>query len=295
MSHADPSEALERKRSTAGIFHRASSIYDRVGPNIFAYFGRQLVSHVTFPPHARVLDVASGRGAVLFPASEALGSQGFVTGIDLAEGMTQETIREITQRGLTNAEIRLMDAEHLDFPDETFDVVLCGFALFFFPQLERALAEFRRVLKTGGRVAVSTWGNQFDDDWDWVKELAQKYLPPATQEEQASSSSDEPDFDTPEGMHLIFESAGFTDIQTRAEVAEFKYETLEEWWESLWSHGGRGRLERIEKKGGPETLARFKNEWMEQMKMRRGSEYQQPFEVLYTLAINPSFKERKVR
>jgi len=55
--------------------------------------------------------------------------------------------REISQRGLANAQIRQMDAEHLDFPESSFEVVLCGFALFFFPQLDRALAEFGRVLK----------------------------------------------------------------------------------------------------------------------------------------------------
>lgn len=286
MSQADPSEALERKRSVAGIFHRASSTYDHAGPGFFAHFGRQLVNHAKLPPHARVLDVASGRGAVLFPASEAMGSMGFVTGIDLAEGMTRETAREITQRGLTNAEIRLMDAEHLDFPAATFDVVLCGFALFFFPQLERALAEFRRVLKPGGRIAVSTWGRKFDDEWEWVNALAQKYLPPPPQEE--SGSSDEPVFDTPEGMRMIFETAGFVDIRCLSEIAEFDYGTLENWWESLWSHGGRARLERIEKAGGPEALAQYKKEWMEQMVARKGSDLRQSFDVLYTLAVNPS-------
>ena len=288
MSQTDPSEALERKQSVAGIFHRASSTYDHVGPSFFAHFGRQLVNHAMLPPHARVLDVASGRGAVLFPASEAMGSMGFVTGIDLAEGMTRETAREITQRGLTNAEIRLMDAEHLDFPDATFDVVLCGFALFFFPQLERALAEFRRVLKPGGRIAVSTWGNRFDKGWEWMDPLVQKYLPPAPKEEQKSESSEEPVFDTPEGMMVIFETAGFVDIQVLSEIAEFDYGTLEKWWESLWSHGGRGRLERIEKAGGPEALAQFKIEWMEQMRAWKGSDLRQSFEVLYTLAVNPS-------
>lgn len=50
-----------------------------------------------------------------------------------------------------------MDAEHLDFPDATFDRVLCGFGVMFFPNQNRALGEFRRVMKPGGRVAVSTW------------------------------------------------------------------------------------------------------------------------------------------
>ncbi len=59
---------------------------------------------------------------------------------------------------MTNADVRLMDAEQLAFQDAFFDRVLCGFALFFFPDLDRALGEFYRVLKPGGYLAATTWG-----------------------------------------------------------------------------------------------------------------------------------------
>ncbi|HKZ54384.1 MAG TPA: class I SAM-dependent methyltransferase, partial [Anaerolineales bacterium] len=107
---------------------------------------------------ASVLDIASGRGASLFPAAERVGPTGRAIGIDLAESMVEEAIREICSRGLGNLEARVMDAENLLFPNATFDYVLCGFCLFFFPQLERALSEMRRVLKPNGRIATSTWG-----------------------------------------------------------------------------------------------------------------------------------------
>jgi SAM-dependent methyltransferase len=63
-----------------------------------------------------------------------------------------------------------MDAEKLDFPDTTFDAVLCGYAIFFFPNVLQALAEFRRVLKPGGLLAVSTQGTA-DERWQWWGEL----------------------------------------------------------------------------------------------------------------------------
>lgn len=156
MSQNDSPKAVERKQAVAGIFHRASSTYGQIGPGFFAHFGHRLVVNAGLPLNARVLDVACGRGAVLFPAAEAVGPDGSVIGIDLAEGMVKETTHWAVKRGLSNVAIRQMDAEHLDFPDSSFDSVLCGFALFFFPQLERALAEFRRVLKPGGHIAVST-------------------------------------------------------------------------------------------------------------------------------------------
>lgn len=289
MNPNDPSEALERKQSVAGVFHRASATYDHVGPNFFSYFGRILVQQAALLPGSRVLDVASGRGAVLFPVAEAVGPDGFVTGIDFAEGMLNETTREIGQRGFANAEIRQMDAEHLDFPDSSFDAILCGFALFFFPQLDRALAEFRRVLKPGGRIAVSTWGSQFDQDREWLNNLIKKYLPPKPEADQPPGPADEPDFRTPEGMEKIFKTADFIDIRVISEVVDFTYATKEEWWEELWSHGARAPLERIEKTGGAEALEKFKTECMEWVAATKGTrDFQQSFHALYTLALKPS-------
>lgn len=288
MNLKDPSEAIERKQAVAGVFHRASATYDHVGPGFFSHFGRKLVEHAALPRHARVLDVATGRGAVLFPAAEAVGTKGPEIGIDFAEGMAKETAREVAQRGLSNTEVRQMDAEHLDFPDESFDAILCGFAIFFFPQLERALAEFRRTLRPGGRIAVTTWGDLFEKEWEWFDKLVEKYLPPKSQEDRKSNASDGPDFATPKGMEKILEAAGFTEIQVISEIADFTYATKEEWWESLWSHGGRANLERIEKTSGKEALAQFKAECLEQIDAKESSQgFQRSFHVLYTIAVNP--------
>lgn len=271
MADQDSSKAIEQKQALAGVFHRTSSTYDRVGPGVFAYFGRRLVEHAGLPPDARVLDVACGRGAVLFPAAQAVGAQGSVVGIDLAEGMLTETGREAADRGLVNIEIRRMDAEHLEFPNASFDAILCGFAIFFFPQVERAMAEFRRTLKPGGRIALSTWGDRFRKDWEWFDQLVEKYLLPPPREEQAPASSRSPSFNTPEGMEKIMNAAGFVNVLVLSEIMDFTYATKEEVWESLWSHGARARLEQIEKTRGRDALDQLKTEYLLQMDERKGS------------------------
>lgn len=88
--------------------------------------------------------------------------------------MVQETHAEIVSRGIQNAVIRQMDAEHLEFSDASFDGVYCGFVLFFLPHLETALAEYVRVLKPGGQIAVSTWGKD-DMRWSWYGKLLKQY------------------------------------------------------------------------------------------------------------------------
>ena len=72
---------------------------------------------------AHVLDIASGRGAVLFPVAERVGAGGEVVGIDLAEAMAHATREEAASRGL-KLRVNVMDAEELTFPDESFDCVL---------------------------------------------------------------------------------------------------------------------------------------------------------------------------
>src|SRR4051795_12847874 len=120
-----PDDEATRTAEPASIFNQLVSDYD-AGAGAFAHFGRRLVDLVGVEPGQRVLDVATGRGAVLFPATERVGEAGEAIGVDLAEGMVQATNEEAARRGL-RARAMVMDAEHLDFPDAAFDRVLCSF------------------------------------------------------------------------------------------------------------------------------------------------------------------------
>jgi ubiquinone/menaquinone biosynthesis C-methylase UbiE len=125
-----------RKEGLARLFDQVASTYDHVGPRFFSHFGRRLVEVTQIPTGAVVLDVATGRGAILFPAAEQVGPQGHAVGIDLSARMVRETVAEIKSCGLKNIEVFQMDAEYLTFPGASFDVVLCGLSLFFFPLSE---------------------------------------------------------------------------------------------------------------------------------------------------------------
>jgi ubiquinone/menaquinone biosynthesis C-methylase UbiE len=137
--------------------------------------------------------------------------------------MVQEINKDLVRKkNSSKIEVRLMDAENLQFPDETFDYVLCGFAIFFFPQLHKAMAEFRRVLKPAGQICVSTFDKLFYDEWSWYFKIVNTYLPPEHEETQATEldTDPEPVFDTPEGLKAIMNDAGFDDIQIYSETAE---------------------------------------------------------------------------
>lgn len=261
MSHNEASEVAQRKQRVSKIFDGAASTYDRVGPRFFSHFGHRLVEVAQIPGGSKVLDVATGRGAVLYPAAESVRPQGSVTGIDLSEKMVQETNKELAgKKTLSNVEVRQMDAEHLQFPDESFDFVLCGFAIFFFPQLDKAMAEFRRVLKPAGHICVSTFDKLFEKEWEWFYEIVDTHLPSEPEEPQTTETDteSEPVFDSPEGLTAILKSTDFDDIQITSETADFVYKTEEEFWSTLYSHGARVMLEKIEQEAGTDGLQKFR-------------------------------------
>lgn len=226
-----------------GVFGRAAATYDRIGPRFFGHFGQRLVERAHLIPGADVLDVASGRGAVLFPAGQQVGAGGRVWGTDLSAEMVRETLTDIRNAGLQHVTMQQMDAEQLHFRAASFDSVLCGFSLWFFPQPHRALHEFFRVLRPGGRVGLTTWAEDCPFICWCLRELAAS-LPP--QAHPAPSSPEAPRFDTPARLEAALRQAGFVDIHIAMEEAEFVYAQDEEWWLSLWSHGIRKRLEQIE-------------------------------------------------
>ena len=70
------SEGQAYKEWIAGVFGRGADTYSQIGPQLFQYFGQKLVDYAEIPAGAKVLDVACGRGASLFPACERTGPQG---------------------------------------------------------------------------------------------------------------------------------------------------------------------------------------------------------------------------
>src|SRR5215831_7221935 len=97
-----------------------------------------------------VLDVATGPGVVAFRAASRGASS--VVGVDLAPRMVR-----LASAAYAGMDFRLGDAEDLPIPDRSFDAVVSNFGIGHFPRPERALAEFVRVVRSGGAVAVSWW------------------------------------------------------------------------------------------------------------------------------------------
>ncbi len=110
-------------------------------------------------PGEVVLDLGAGGGFDCFIAGAKVGATGRLIGVDMTPEMVSKARRNTTsyaaQTGLTNVEFRLGEIEHLPVADASVDVVISNCVLNLSPEKEQVWREIARVLKPGGRVAVS--------------------------------------------------------------------------------------------------------------------------------------------
>ena len=118
----------------------------------------RMVELAAIGPGARVLDVASGLGEPAVAAAQRAGPSGRVLATDLSAEMLGYGRKRAERMGLANIEFRKMDAQALEVPEAAFDAVLCRWGVMFLPDLDAALAGFRRCLKPGGRLVATVWG-----------------------------------------------------------------------------------------------------------------------------------------
>ena len=256
MNNLDRANSENMKQEIVGVYDRAAPIYSRVGIKQFTYFGHLLVERLQIPTGAQVLDIASGRGAILFPAAEKVGASGHVRGIDLAPTMVAETKAEIQQRGIKQAEIVLMDADNVVFPDHTFDYVTCGFALHFL-NYEQTLPKLLGILKPGGCFAATMPYVPLDENltrWQWLLDLTRAVFPPDFVPPPAWVAPNR--LNKPELAEAALRTAGFQNIHTEKHEVTLYFKDEEDWWSWEWSQASRFWLEGMSQEG----LARFKQE-----------------------------------
>ena len=139
--------SADRQQRLRSSFDAIATHYERLG-FVHACAAR-LLELVSLPIAAQVLDVGTGTGLVALAAARVVGQQGSVTGLDFSARMLKTAQRQLAKTNLTNVSFVQGSAEDLEFPDASFDAVLCASALFFVPDMTRAVREFHRVLKIG--------------------------------------------------------------------------------------------------------------------------------------------------
>ena len=133
-------------------YDRWAPIYDLVFGGVFSR-GRDAAIQATNRLGGRVLEVGVGTGISLPLYSPHLR----IFGTDISEAMLKKAKKRVAQSRLKNIEgLAVMDAENLEFTDNSFDVVMAQYVVTAVPNPEAALDEFARVLRPGGELIILT-------------------------------------------------------------------------------------------------------------------------------------------
>jgi SAM-dependent methyltransferase len=186
-------------------------------------------------PGERVLELAAGVGETGLLAAELVAPVGSVVISDQAEGMIEGARARGAELGIENAEFEVLNAEWIDLPLASVDVVLCRYGYMLMADPAAALAETRRVLRPGGRVGLAVWDALDANPWAEV--------PAAVLRERglsggpgAIASGGEP---TPGPFVLgdearlreLLEDAGFGEVAIRPVEVQRRHAGIEDFWQ----------------------------------------------------------------
>ena len=145
LSHAE----LD-KQTVTKAYARWAPVYDLVFGAVFER-GREAAIEAAERVGGRILEVGVGTGISLPHYSRECR----LCGVDISEPMLRKAQERVTEFGLSNVEgLWVMDAEHLSFPDDSFDAVVAQYVVTTVPNPEATLDEFARVLKPGGEIIL---------------------------------------------------------------------------------------------------------------------------------------------
>ena len=232
----------DAKARAAKTYNLACDHYDDPANSFWQRFGRRTVERLDLAPGARVLDVCCGSGASAIPAAEAVGPGGSVLGVDLAENLLALARTKARDRGLEHVEFRTGDMLDLRLPDREFDAVVCVFGIFFVPNMHDAVRELWRVVRPGGKLAITTWGPRFFEPvntvfWSSVREVRPDLYKGFNPWDSVCD---------PEALGAVFAGGG---VEAREVVAEADTHTIgspEDWWALVLGSGYRATVEQLD-------------------------------------------------
>jgi ubiquinone/menaquinone biosynthesis C-methylase UbiE len=206
-------EEFKRKVEQDWTTDETASAWQKYYPQMreqLADVTKALVDAADLQPGMNVLDLASGVGEPSLSVAAQVRPKGKVTATDLSSAMLSALRQNSDDAGIANLETRVVDAHTLPFPDSAFDRVTSRFGIMFFAEVDKALAEVRRVLKPGGKTVFMVWGKP--EPGTYFAAVALPYI---------SRMEVKPDPDGPGPMRFAepgklakyLENAGFQDVQ----------------------------------------------------------------------------------
>jgi SAM-dependent methyltransferase len=178
-------------------------------------------------PGDTVLELGAGPGDTGFAAAAVLGERGRLISTDFSPDMVEVARHRGAELGHRNVDYRVMDAERIELESDSVDGVLCRFGYMLMANPAAALAETRRVLRPGGRLALAVWAAAERNPWAAIggRMLVERgHMPPPEPEAPGVFS-----MGSEERTRALLEGAGFTDARTQEIPVRFAFSDVDDY------------------------------------------------------------------
>ena len=216
-----------KKEKVQQMFDNIAPTYDKLNHimslSVDKLWRRHALKEIVDGTPQRILDVACGTGDSTISIARAAAEGTKVTGADISEGMMALVLEKAGKAGVKDRiDLQVADGEALPYEDGTFDRVTCAFGIRNFEHKEKGLAEFRRVLKPGGKAVILELSVPQNRVIRWVYDLyflhilpwvggsisgdkaAYRYLPASVH-----------NFPAPNDFCAMMEAAGFRSVRCK--------------------------------------------------------------------------------
>jgi SAM-dependent methyltransferase len=187
-------------------------------------------------PGETVLELGAGTGETGFAAAAILGDNGRLISTDFSPEMVEVARRRGNELALGNVDYRVIDAERIELDSGSVDGALCQSAYMLAADPAAALAETRRVLRPGGRLALSVWGAPERNPWASIGGMILiergQMPPPEPGAPGVFSMASE------ERTRALLDGAGFRSVRTAEVPVHFGFRSLEDYEQWIIDVGG---------------------------------------------------------
>ncbi len=227
-------EIREQQKQSWDKFSPGWKKWDELTMDFLKPMGDEIITSIKPSGNDAVLDIAAGTGEPGLTIATMLDG-GKVTITDLSGDMLMIAKENAAHRGIQNIETTACDVCELPFADNSFDAISCRFGFMFFPDMQLATDEMLRVLKPGGRIAISVWNVPEKNFWVTAtmgtinKNME---LPPPPPGAPGMFRCAKPGL-----MKDIFEKAGFKNVTEKEVPSKLNSGTVETYWNMITEIG----------------------------------------------------------
>ncbi len=223
----------------ARVYAAAADHFTAPALSFWDRFGAETVRRTRLRPGEAVLDLCCGAGGSAIPAAQAVGPTGRVLGIDVAGPLLELARTRAEAQGQHHAEFLLADATRTGLPSQSFDAVICVFGVFFVADMAAFLAEMWRLVRPGGRLAVSTWGPDLFEPanshfWSAIESVDPTLVRRFNPWDKIT---------TTDALRGLFQSAGIDQLEVEAVSGRHPVPTPEAFWDIVLGSGYRATID----------------------------------------------------